>query len=217
MRRALACGALFLLAALAAPSVHAQSATGPALPDPKKCVVVVDAAGEVGLRIADAQAAHEVLMVALRKRVGSDGVVYEGMRKSAEQMKRLLGSSAETTIQDSQLAYFDAAAKTAPWRVRVRFGTKKGQHFVTATCRKSTGTPDKPLETRTATGKNFLEAKDALAKDIATFCPAIASSSSTSGTMELPIEGSGPPPAGEVTGLAKKKPLKPWTAPPRRE
>jgi hypothetical protein len=220
--RALSFFAAFFAALFGADGAHAQSAVGNALPDPKKCVVVVDVAADVGLRIADAQAAHEVLMVALRKRLGSDAVVYEGMRKSAEQMKRLLGSSAETTIQDSQLAYFDAAAKNAAWRVRVRFGSKKGEHFVTATCRKSAGSPDKPLETRTATGKNFLEAKDALAKDIASFCPAIASSassssSSSSSAMQLPIEGAGPPPAGEVTGLAKKKPLKPWTAPPRRE
>ena len=213
--RALALRALALfcgLGSFGAFGAHAQSAAAPQLPDPKRCVVVVDAAADVGLRIADAQAAHEVLMVALRKRLGSDAVVYEGMRKSAEQMKRLLGSSAETTIQDAQLAYFDDAAKAAPWRVRVRFGSKKGEHFVTATCRKAAGSPDKPIDSRTGTGKNFLQAKDALAKDIATFCPALVSSSST---MELPIEGAGAP--AVVPGLQKKKPLKPWTAPPRRE
>ncbi len=206
------CELTFFLVGIACASAQAQSSAAPQLPDPKKCVVVLDAPADVGLRIADAQSAHEVLMVALRKRLGSDAVVFEGQRKSAEQMKRLLGSSAETTIQDAQLAYFDAAALAASWRVRVRFGTKKGEHFVTATCRKSAASPDKPLETRTTTGKTFVEAKDALAKDIATFCPALVPSQ----TLVLPIEGAAPAP-GEVLGLHKKKALKPWTAPPRRE
>ena len=203
-----------LLWALTSLSATAQSATGPELPDPKKCVVVVDVAADVGLWIADAQAAHEVLMVSLRKRLGSDAVVYEGMRKSADQMKRLLGSSAETTIQDAQLAYFDAAEKSARWRVRVRFGSKKGEHFVTATCRKAADSPDHPLDTRTGSGKNFLQAKDALAKDIATFCAALAPIAAQD--LVLPIEGAGGIPADPI-GLHKKKPLKPWSPPPRRE
>ena len=105
------------------------------LGDPSRCVVVVDDAGNVGLRIADAQSAHEAVVTALRKRMGTDAVVYEGSRKNAEQMKRMLGASSETSIQDEQLKYYDAAMKAAPWRVKVRFGQKKSEHWITLSCR----------------------------------------------------------------------------------
>jgi hypothetical protein len=194
------------------------------MPDPSRCVVVVDDAGDVGLRIADAQSAHEAVVTSLRKRLGTDAVVYEGSRKNAAQMKKMLGGSAETTIQDSQLAYYDAAMKAAPWRVKVRFGQKKGEHWITVACRKLevpidvTAGPEKPkaaakavekiVEEKRFTGKNFLAAKEAMDKALPDFCGALP----TTATL-IPVEGQ--PKPGEIPGMRKKE-LKPWTPPPKR-
>lgn len=200
-----------------ADAAHAQSggAAGVAasLGDPSRCVVVVDDAGNVGLRIADAQSAHEAVVTALRKRLGTDAVVYEGSRKNAEQMKRMLGASSETSIQDEQLKYYDAAMKAAPWRVKVRFGQKKGEHWITLSCRKTAADKDKDdknvVEEKRFTGKTFVAAKEAMDKALPEFCGALP----TTATL-IPVEGQAPKP-GEVPGLRKKE-LKPWTPPPKR-
>jgi|GEM_PF-934268 len=200
-----------------AEGAHAQSAgaagVAASLGDPSRCVVVVDDAGNVGLRIADAQSAHEAVVTALRKRLGTDAVVYEGSRKNAEQMKRMLGSSAETSIQDEQLKYYDAAMKAAPWRVKVRFGQKKGEHWITLSCRKAAADKsdgDKSVvEEKRFTGKSFVAAKEAMDKALPEFCGALP----TTATL-IPVEGQ-PGRPGEVPGLRKKE-LKPWTPPPKR-
>jgi hypothetical protein len=211
--------ALFLAAGsvVIADASHAQSggAAGVAasLGDPARCVVVVDDAGNVGLRIADAQSAHEAVVTALRKRLGTDAVVYEGSRKNAEQMKKMLGSSAETTIQDEQLKYYDAAMKAAPWRVKVRFGQKKGEHWITLSCRKAAsdekGVDKNVVEEKRFTGKSFVAAKEAMDKALPEFCGALPATATL-----IPVEGQ-PGKPGEVPGLRKKE-LKPWTPPPKR-
>lgn len=203
-------------AALVAVIVHAagaaaQSAARPELPDPARAVVVVDDAGDVGLRISDAQIAHEVVIARLRKRLGNDAVVYDGARKNAEQMKRMLGASAETTIQDAQLAWHAAVAKAAPWRVRVRFGVKKGEHWITVGCRKASDDPKQPTEEARFAGKTFLAARDGLEAGFDKFCLVLPAAAT-----QLPIEGATVP--GEIPGLRKKpKGPAPWTPPPRRE
>jgi hypothetical protein len=192
-------------------AARAQS-VAQSLGDPARCVVVVDDAGNVGLRIADAQSVHEAVVTALRKRLGTDAVVYEGSRKNAEQMKKMLGSSAETTIQDEQLKYYDAAMKAASWRVRVRFGQTKGQHWITLSCRKAGDdhTDGKSVvEEKRFTGKTFIAAKEAMDAALPEFCSALP----TTATL-IPVEGQAPRP-GEIPGLRKKE-LKPWTPPPKR-
>lgn len=202
-------GAPFL--ALLSFSAAAQSAGAPAMSDPNRVVVIVDDAGDVGLRISDAQMAHETVITALRKRLGNDAVAYEGEKKNAAVMKKMLGPNAETTIQDARLTWFDAAEKTAPWRVRVRFGAKKGQQFVKVTCRKSTDKVDHVVDERTGTGKTFVAARDDLAAHLGEFCAALPVAATT-----IPIEGAGPAKPGEPPGMHKKEP-KPWTPPPRRD
>ena len=129
----------------------------------------------------------------------------------------MLGSSSETTIQDGQLAYYDAAMKAAPWRVKVRFGQKKSEHWITVSCRKvgkraegDKGAPkDNVVEEKRFTGKSFLAAKEAMDKALPEFCAALP----TTATL-IPVEGR-PPKPGEIPGLRKKE-LKPWTPPPKR-
>ena len=181
------------------------------LGDPKRVVVVVDDAGNVGLRISDAQALHEAVITSLRKRLGNDAVVYEGSRKNAEQMKKMLGASSETQIQDAQLAYYDAAMKAAPWRVKARFGTKKGTHFIELSCRKADAKTT--LDDKRFTGKSFAAARDAMSKELESFCQLLP----TTATL-IPVEGAPLPPKkpGEIEGLRKRE-LKPWSPPPRRE
>jgi hypothetical protein len=180
--------------------------------NPALCQVIVDDAGDVGLRISDAQMAHDMVVHALRKRLGTDAVVYEGAQKNAATMKRMLGPAAETSIQDEQLAYHAAAAKAAGWRVRVRFGTKKGEHWITVGCRKSGDDPAKPVVENRFVGKNFLAAKEKLDAGLPTFCPQLAPVATT---VDIPIEGQ-PGTPQPVQGL-RKKVLKDWSPPPRRD
>lgn len=192
-------------------SALAQSAAPPAMSDPKRVVVVVDDAGDVGLRISDAQMAHETVITALRKRLGNDAVAYEGEKKNAAMMKKMLGPNAETTIQDARLTWFDAAEKVAPWRVRVRFGSKKGQQFVKVTCRKASDKVDHVVDERVGTGKTFVAARDDLAAHLGEFCLALPAAASS-----IPIEGATGTKTNEPPGM-KKKETKAWTPPPRRD
>lgn len=202
-----------LAALVGAAASLAQSGVKPELPDPKKAVVIVDDAGDVGLRISDAQLAHELVISRLRKRLGNDAVVYDGARKSAAEMKRMLGPNAETTVQDTQLQWFDAAAKAAPWRVRVRFGQKKGEHWITVACRHAGDDAKKPVDEQRFTGKTFLAARDAADAGFDKFCLALPTTAT-----QLPIEGAQPSTPGLPLGVrAKPKEIAPWTPPPRRD
>jgi hypothetical protein len=202
-----------VVALAGAAASRAQSGVKAELPDPRRAVVIVDDAGDVGLRISDAQIAHELVIARLRKRMGNDAVVYDGARKSAAEMKRLLGPNAETTVQDTQLQWFDAAAKAAPWRVRVRFGQKNGEHWITIACRHASDDAKKPVEEQRYTGKTFLAARDAADAGLDKFCLALPTTA-----MQLPIEGPSSSSPGEPLGLRKKpKTPTPWTPPPRRD
>jgi hypothetical protein len=209
-RRAPAWALVFcgLLGTLAEPAA-AQSADASALGDPTRCLVVVEDAGNVGLRIADAQSVHEAVLTNLRKRLGNDAVIYEGSRKNAEKMKKMLGKSSETQIQDSQLAYYDAAMKAAPWRVKARFGAKKGQHFITLSCRKADAKAT--LDEQRFTGKSFSVAKDAMAEKLDSFCQLLP----TTATL-IPVEKKPDGAPGVIPGMSKHE-LKPWTPPPKRD
>ncbi len=204
-----------LLALLFSFQLHAQSAGAPAMSDPNRVVVIVDDAGDVGLRISDAQMAHETVIAALRKRLGNDAVAYEGEKKNAATMKKMLGPAAETTIQDARLTWFDAAEKAAPWRVRVRFGAKKGQQFIRLTCRKASDKADHVVDERVGAGKNFVAARDDLAAHIGEFCLALPD---PKGASSIPIEGANSAKPNEPPGMHKKpKQTKTWTPPPRRD
>jgi hypothetical protein len=173
--------------------------------DPQRCLVVVDDAGDVGLRIADAQSAHETVVTALRKRLGTDAVVYEGSRKNAAQLKKMLGTSAETTIQTEQLRYYDAAITAAPWRVKVRFGQRKREHWITLSCRAAaTGIV---ADDKRFVGATFAAAKEAMDKALPDFCGALP----TTATL-IPVERQEP---GAIPGIRKKE-LTPWAPPPKR-
>lgn len=205
------CGAA-VTAIAATPSQAQSGGAGDALGDPARVLVVVEDAGNVGLRIADAQTVHEAVITHLRKRLGNDAVVYEGTRKNAAAMKKMLGSSSETQIQDSQLAFYDAAMKAAPWRVKARFGQKKNEHFVVLSCKKvsSDKAVEKNVDEKRFTGKNFMIAKDAMIAGLDTFCLQLPATA-----MQLPVEKT-PGQPGVIPGL-RKQVIKPWTPPPRRE
>ncbi|MBM4280152.1 MAG: hypothetical protein FJ137_05150 [Deltaproteobacteria bacterium] len=208
-----------------AAGARGQSVAAPMLPDPRRVVVVVEDAGDVGFRISDAQAAHELVITRLRKRLGNDAVVYEGARKSAEQMKKMLGANAETTIQDAQLRYYDDAARAAPWRVRVRFGQKTGEHWITMACRRADSEAKKHVEERRFTGASFLAARDAAAAGLDHFCLALPATAALAPVEAAPgpgAAGRGPGAGpgdgpGVVPGLRKKPAPAPWTPPPRRD
>jgi hypothetical protein len=216
-----------LVAFFSSPS-RAQSLTKPELPDPKGTVVVVDDAGDVGFRISDAQTLHELVISRLRKRLGTDAVVYDGARKSAVELKKLLGPQAETTIQDAQLAWHDLAAQAAPWRVRVRFGQTKKEHWITLSCRRMVDDPKKVVDERRFAGKTFLAARDEADRGIDSFCTALptmaTSSTTTTPTSALPHEprpgaaAQGTTPAAPPGVRKKAAPVAaPWTPPPRRD
>ena len=224
------------LSLLASAGATAQTAVAPDMPDPSRAVVIVDDAGYVGLRISDAQAVHETVISHLRERLGKDAVVYEGLKKNAAKMKSMLGKDAETQIQQTQLDYFEAAEKAAPWRVRVRFSQKKGRsknaHSITVACRKAGASIKKTTDSKTVTGATFLAARDGLREVLPAFCLELPDAA----VMAIPIEGATDPTgrvptnagndgnagnagnedADEVPGLQDKKPIKPWSPPPRR-
>ena len=205
--------AFALVAAVTAPA-RAQS-LGPSLGDPKKCVVVVDDMGDVGFRISDAQVVADAVVSNLRKRIGFESVTYAGVAASAAAMKRLLATPEGAGPQDAQLKWFKDCEQSAPWRVRARFGTGKGNmHWVSASCRRAGADAKDVVEEKRFEAKTFLEARDKLAAAIPTFCPLIVSN------VTVPIEGlkqgADAPDAGPP-GMSKKQPPKPFTLPPRRE
>ena len=205
--------ALFSAAAALTTSASAQSlGVDSTLPDPARCIAVLDDSGNVGLRIADAQSVHEAVLSSLRKRLGTDAIIYEGTRKNAAKMKAMLGKNAETQIQDSQLAYFDACIKASAFRVRARFGKKKSEHFITLSCRKANAKETDTLEVKRFTGRTFLAAKDQMIDGLDGFCQVLPTTTSL-----IPIEERAQDKKpGDIPGLRKKE-LKEWTPPPKRD
>lgn len=167
------------------------------MPDPKKCRVVIEDFGNVGYRISDAQQLAQIALTHLRKRMGQDAVVYEGMALSAKKMKKMLGPQSETEIQDEQIAYYKAAIDQAKFRVRLRFGKAKKQHWVRMTCRNARSPKATTLSKKTIRAKTFREALRQVDEAMPTFC--------------LLMD----PPKPAVVE-PKRGPPKPWAAPPRR-
>lgn len=192
--------ALLLPLLLASPA-QAHPATGA---DPAQVRVVLEETGNVGLRISDAQALATDVMNGLRKRMGQQAVVFEGTLAGNLKMKRLLGPNAESQIQDEQIAYLQAAMEKARFRVRLRFGKAKGEHYVTLSCRNNGADPKSVLEEKRFTGATFAKARAAMNEALPTFCR-IADPPSA-------VEAS----AGDEREKSGKKP-KAWTLPPRRD
>jgi hypothetical protein len=199
---------LMLSTTASAQSIGADAST---MPDPARCIAVLDDSGGVGLRIADAQSIHEAVLSNLRKRLGTDAIIYEGTRKNAAKMKAMLGKGSETQIQDAQLAYFDACIKASAFRVRARFGQKKSEHFITLSCRKATAKETEHLEEKRFTGKSFMAAKDQMIQGLDQFCQVLPTATSL-----IPNEAAAPKQPGEIPGLRKKQ-IKEWTPPPKRD
>lgn len=193
----------------AAQSVGPSSAS---LGDPAKCVVVVEDMGNVGFRISDAQVVAETVLTPLKKRVGHQAAMYEGVLKSAQRMKKMLGPTAEGAgPQETQLQHYTACRDASPWRIKASFGSpakgKSKKHWIEVSCHKRDS--ELAVEMARVEGNSFLEARDLLAKAMGTFCMQIPDISM------IPVEpspgstGAGPP------GMSKKEP-KPWTPPPPR-
>jgi len=200
----------FVVAALVATHV------GDAFPDPAACLTVVDDMGKVGYRIGDAQALAEATMNEFRRRQGNEAVVYEGFLVSSEALKKMLGSRSESQVTDDQIAYYKAAVTSAKHRVRVRFGKRKKTHYVVVTCRASSSAPDDVIAKQEVTAATFGELREAYAKALPDFCPAIASRAPTT----APPANAGDPSAGAQqntpppTSSSKKK--REWSLPPKR-
>jgi hypothetical protein len=194
-----------------APSAWAQSAA-PALGDAKRCVVVVEDMGDVGFRISDAQIVAQAAVAGLRKRLGSAAVVYGGVAASASAMKQLLATPEGGGPQDGQIKWFKACDEASSWKVRARFGTSRGTHWITLSCRKKGADVKDVVEEKRFEAKSFLEARDQMAAAVPAFCP---SGTSVVGVGDIPNEARGVD-AGPV-GMHKQEPLKPWTPPPRRD
>lgn len=186
---------------------------GPALPDPAKCQTVIDDMGKVGFRISDAQALAEMTLSEMRRRQGNDAVVYEGFLVSSEALKKMLGARSESQVTDDQIAYYKSAIKNAKHRVRVKFGKRGKTHFIVVTCRKASAPPSELVEKKEITGKTFGEVREALARDLPAFCPAIATTTAAPAGAALE-NGDTPTEAKRYTPPPKKK--RDWVLPPMR-
>lgn len=188
--------AALLLSLLVVSPAQIQPATGA---DAAAVRVVVDDLTGVGLRISDAQAIATDVMIGLRKRMGEDAVVFEGTLKGNLKMKKILGSNAESQIQDEAIAYLKAAVEKAPFRVRVRFGKKKGEHWVTLSCRNNGAPAKNTLEEKRFRADSFAKARAAMNEALPTFC------------------GLADPPSQAPAAVPAKNKKKEWTLPPRRD
>lgn len=187
--------------------------SGPAHPDPEKCLTVIDDMGKVGFRISDAQALAEMTLSEFRRRQGNDAVVYEGFLVSSEALKKMLGARSESQVTDDQIAYYKAAIAHAKHRVRVKFGKRGKTHFIVVTCRAASAPAGDLLEKKEITGKTFGEVRETLGKDLPTFCKAIPSTTPAPSAAgpSVPLE---PKEGAPYTPPPKKK--KDWALPPKR-
>ena len=193
--------------------------------DPKKCVLIVDDMGDVGLRISDAQVVADAVVTGFRKRIGFDAVTYAGVAASAAAMKKLLATPEGAGPQEAQLKWYDECAKNAPWRVKAKFGTKKGKQWITVECRKKDAKD--AVDEQRFEAKTFVDARDAMAAAMPVFCKDVVGNASAPttgapgnnggvvGAGDIPNEAA--PPDGGPVGMHKKEPLKPWSPPPRRD
>lgn len=104
-------------------------------PDPTLCQAYLADMGDVGLRITDAQAVAEAVVLEMRKRLGREGVVYEGVVKGLEKMQNMLGAAApESSPQTEQIAYYRAAMSNAHYRIVAKFDKKGSKHTIRVAC-----------------------------------------------------------------------------------
>lgn len=211
---------------LALPAAPEKAADKPAplpdtFPDPGVCRVILDDMGAVGYRISDAQMLAETTMSEMQKRLGYGGIVYAGTVKNAHKMKRMLGPSAETQLQDDQIEYHRRAEAAATHRIRVRFKKKKGQHHITVTCRKQGDAPGKVIEKKVFTGQKFREVRQSLAEGLPGFCTDIVAAPGMGARPAAATGGqrgeAGGPPGLSATEKARRKRLQEWSPPPPRK
>lgn len=141
-------------------------------PDPKACRVILEDMGEVGYRISDAQALASDALTQLRTRLGQEAVSYEGLLKNHKQMRKMLGKRSETKIQKEQIKYLEDCAKHAPYRVSVRFGTKRKMQFLHLGC--SLANSKKALVERKMEARYFEDLRARLNEALPDFCPQLA-------------------------------------------
>ena len=152
------------------PPVVTKQTSGP---DPKVCRVVLEDMGNVGIRIADAQALATDALTQLRKRLGQEEVLYEGLLKSKLQMRKRLGRRSLTRQQKAQIKYLEACMELAPYRVRLRFGKKRKREFLKMECRLANA--KKALAKRKMTARYFEDIRARLNEAIPDFCPQLES------------------------------------------
>lgn len=166
------------------PPVITEQTTGP---DPSVCRVVLEDMGNVGIRIADAQALATDSLTHLRKRLGQEAVLYEGLIKSKLQMRKQLGKRSQTRQQKAQIKYLEACAAHAPYRVSVRFGKKRKQEFLTLECRLTNA--KKPLARRDVDALYFEDIRARLNEAMPDFCPQLESPPDVVPTPEIDAKG----------------------------
>jgi hypothetical protein len=204
----------------ASPSVAA------ALGDPNKCVAVVEQFGDVGFRISDAQVIADAALTELKKRLGNEGAVYEGIPASLEHMSKLVGP--EASPQTAQIEYYKKAIAHAKYKVRPRFGVKGKKHWITLSCRGVKNAPADVLDNKRFEGKSFADARDKMLAALPTWCPVLdsslreyggpagatenASTTTAAGKQAEPGKAEPPPPWAR-----KQKPPAKFQAPPPRE
>jgi hypothetical protein len=202
--------------------------------DPSLCRVVVEEPTKTGLRISDAQKLTTDVMGALRGRYGQAAVVFEGTVKSQEKMNRMLGRTAETSMEPAQIQYYRAAIANARYWVGVSFGRKKGKEWIELGCRDKTLEPapaDKPAKKRSKAAakraaakaraasvvekvrfedRSFKKARDKMLEALPTFCTAI-------GPSGAPAPAAASPQVKPGVQAKPSKPKGPWVPPPRRD
>ena len=166
------------------PPVITKQTTGP---DPSLCRVVLEDMGDVGIRIADAQALATDTLTQLRKRLGQEAVLYEGLVKSKLQMRKRLGRRSQTRQQKAELKHLEACAELAPYRVRIRFGKKRKKEFLEMECRLSNA--KKPLATRNMDALYFEDIRERLNEAMPDFCPQLESAPEIARQVAEELEG----------------------------
>lgn len=214
-----------ILLSLLAPTAWGQALTDPEkrlhsvmkaekFPAPELCRVVVDDVTGMGFRISDGQALIEATMRHFRHRLSRDEVVFEGNLNAAKKMKRMLGGNTDE-LTEMKAAYYKEAIVQAKHRVHIKFGKKKGKHWIRLTCHKNAGftskgkrkKPSKALETLKVTHSSFSKAKAELVEKLPAFCPV--------------IQGRPKPKPQKQPGMSaaerrRQQRLKKWTPPARR-
>jgi len=185
---------------------------GPApVRDPGAVMVVVDDVKSSSFRIADGQKLVVRLVGVLKERVGYEGVVYKGVLSSMRKMNALVKE--DVGAQQRNRIFYEAAVKNAPFKVVAKYRKhrrsrkrkktaqafgKKAQDLELVCIDNLSG---KKLHHFKKSYQDFEALLEGMKLEMQTFCPEIKAKI---------IEKKEEP--AEI-----KKPLKPWTPPPRRD